>query len=270
MRRARAALAFLPEAQDSRLRIRADPVTFDYVSTGFDDLQLASRLDFEAWEPISRWFFFLMAQTSARVVDVGAYSGVYSLTAALAGPRVLVTAFEPNPEMFALARRNVDVNGLSDRIALLPVALSDVDGTSHLYLEPVRGGTSAASLIGSGDRFVDVRVSTLDGMLGSVAVDLVKIDVEGGEAAAFRGAASLLQAHRPVILAEALGSDDLRGQFEALAPLGYGRPIPVSVGGTHGDERNYVWVGPERRAEVSAVLARARDRVAGPDSRRGS
>jgi hypothetical protein len=55
---------------------------------------------------------------------------------------------------------------------------------------------------------VRVEVSTLDAQLGiHAAPDLVKMDIEGAEVAALRGAAKLLDEHRPTLICELHGTN---------------------------------------------------------------
>jgi hypothetical protein len=55
---------------------------------------------------------------------------------------------------------------------------------------------------------VRVAVSTLDAQLESLAPpDLVKMDIEGAEVAALRGASKLLDEHRPTLICELHGTN---------------------------------------------------------------
>ena len=253
----RSTLSYLPSQGPCLVHIDAKPVAFMYGSTPSDDLHLACRRSFEDWEPISRWFFHLKARQSSRVADLGAYSGVYSITAALTNPSAMIHAFEPNPTMHAIAAANIERNGLSAQIRLSSMAATDVRGTARLYLHPQPGETSMASLIGEGDDFVDVEQAPLDELLAGEGIDLMKVDVEGGEPAVFRGAQATLRGSMPTILAEALSEDDLRDQAGILKSLGYTDPIAVSPTSEHGDARNFIWTAEHDRAEAMHLLEQA-------------
>ena len=54
--------------------------------------------------------------------DIGANMGVYSLYAALR-PNVQVLAFEPGAASYWALNRNIELNGMDDRITALPAAL---------------------------------------------------------------------------------------------------------------------------------------------------
>jgi FkbM family methyltransferase len=144
------------------------------------------------------------------VLDVGANIGFLTVLAArLVGPAGRVVAFEPVPGNAQLVRRNAALNRQT-QVEVVPAAVGDRDGTATLVLARHAGG---AALEGA-DRPPDacgelsVPVVTLDGWLAANAgrlpgpVRLVKIDVEGAEAAALRGADALLRGQRPLVLLE--------------------------------------------------------------------
>jgi hypothetical protein len=87
------------------------------------------------------------------VIDGGAYLGFYTVLAARrVGPAGTVFAFEPDPQSFGMLRRNIGENGFEDRV----IALRD-------------------------------RCANVDDALGARPVDLVRLELEGGEVAALRG-----------------------------------------------------------------------------------
>ncbi|MDO8309654.1 MAG: FkbM family methyltransferase [Actinomycetota bacterium] len=261
-RRARVSLSLLPSAQHSDLVVQAEPVEFRYLSVPGDDLQFACRLGLVGWEPTARWLFRLLAAESRSVVDVGAYSGIYSITAALANPDCRVLAIEPNPAMAALARANVAANALDDRVDVLQVALATADGTAELVLPTGAPESSLASLVATGDgERIPVQTRRLDDVAGEEGVDLIKIDVESGEPGVLAGGADVLAANEPVILMEALTPEELAGQRTLLAAHGYADPVVVNSA-TRSDARMFAWATARRSPLLLAGLEEARRQVA--------
>ena len=130
-------------------------------------------------------------------VDVGANVGYYSLLAAgRVGTTGKVYAFEPAPGNYHLLKKNAEVNGYANLVAV-PHALADKPGTTNLYLSRV--GSGWHSLYRSarvGAETVKVAVKTLDDFLeaeGWPRVDALKIDAEGAEFAVLLGMRRLLQ-----------------------------------------------------------------------------
>jgi FkbM family methyltransferase len=150
---------------------------------------LSESRDFEA--------FMQLVRAGAVVVDVGANFGLYALSAAIyARPMGRVFAFEPAPAAFALLARNIGQNHLTGAVTAKQAAVGVAPGRARLYVEH---DVSFSSLhrtqrISDEARALDVEVVSLDTALADVgAIDLLKIDVEGGEADVLLGARSLLQ-----------------------------------------------------------------------------
>lgn len=260
-RRARVSLSLLPAAQQSDLVVKAEPLEFRYLSLPGDDLQFACRLGLIDWEPTARWLFHLLAAESRAVVDVGAYSGIYSITAALANPDCRVLAIEPNPVMAALARANMAANALDRRVEVLQVALAAADGTAELVLPTGAPESSLASLVATGDgERLSVPTRRLDDVAGEDGVDLIKIDVESGEPGVLAGGADVLATNQPVILMEALTPEELAGQRTLLAAHGYVEPVVVNPA-TRTDARMFAWATARRSPLLLARLEEARRQV---------
>jgi FkbM family methyltransferase len=122
------------------------------------------------------------------VVEGGAHMGYVTLQSARAvGPSGRVFAFEANPRAVPVIERNLAANGLGDRVTVVPLALAETPGRHAFFLS---GGGDTSSLHepeGESER-IDVAVTALDSWLDStLSVDVVKLDIEGGEAAALRG-----------------------------------------------------------------------------------
>lgn len=146
------------------------------------------------------------------VFDVGANLGQYTLLAAhCVGAQGHVHSFEPSQRIFTELQFNVELNGLSDRCVLNRLAVSDAPGTAKLsrYEEgaEVFGSLgvherSEADIVG----YEEVKTLTLDGYMeqhGIGRVDFIKIDIEGAELLALKGASRLLlRKDAPTILLE--------------------------------------------------------------------
>jgi FkbM family methyltransferase len=140
------------------------------------------------------------------VVDGGASCGIYALAAArLAGPSAQVFAFEPCSETFSILERNIDLNHLSN-VRAYRMALSDKNSDARLYHH--RHGPNSYSLAPPADQVVgseEVASCTLDDTLRKERIDqvgLIKLDVEGAEELALRGAAQVIARSRPTIIFE--------------------------------------------------------------------
>jgi len=139
-----------------------------------------------------------LADDGETAVDVGANIGyMTSLLAARVGARGKVIAFEPHPETFRLLSENVDVwrRDLGARIETHQVALSDYDGDGLLGLpRDFNQDRALASLSLSSDRIaatIPIEVRRMDNLVKE-PIELMKIDIEGHELPALRGASELI------------------------------------------------------------------------------
>jgi FkbM family methyltransferase len=126
------------------------------------------------------------------------------LAASRVGPAGRVIACEPSPPTMTLLRTNVARNGFR-HVELREVALAEVPGRLELEVFDAGSGYSsfAPAKSGSGTR-VEVEVTTLDAVAGDdlERVKLVKLDVEGAELRALRGAEQLIARARPDFIVE--------------------------------------------------------------------
>jgi FkbM family methyltransferase len=135
-------------------------------------------------------------------VDCGANVGLWSLVAAgRVGPGGRVTAFEPNPAAFQRLTQNVSASGeIGRRVTALNVAVAAGPGQvafetgAHHNLGRIVSTAAAGSIV--------VPAVSLDEQLAGTPIHAIKLDIEGGEAAALRGAARILTLQRPSVWAE--------------------------------------------------------------------
>jgi FkbM family methyltransferase len=139
------------------------------------------------------------------VVDVGANVGyVTNLMATRTGPGGRVVAFEPHPAVFEILQRNVtrwNADTSIGEIVAHRLAVSNRSGAGrlsdtgeadgHMGLASLRRTNEAD---GPGD--FDVELATIDETVDDRHLQLLKIDVEGHEAAALEGAEKLLSQQR--------------------------------------------------------------------------
>ncbi len=176
------------------------------------------------------------------VFDVGANLGFFSLLAArLAGPTGRVVAFEPVAANVEAIRTNASLNGFP-AIRVHEVAVSDRNGVGRLS---VPRELSWSHLTDRGahpeaEAEIAVRLIALDDAIeaGQIpAPDVVKIDVEGYEAAALRGLRRTLSAKPITVICELHGAN--AETIELMQQLGYvsenlESPTPLTAAGpTH-------------------------------------
>jgi FkbM family methyltransferase len=135
------------------------------------------------------------------VLDCGADIGVFTRTALNRGAR-LVVAVEPAPASIASLQRTFEREIAEGRVIVYPKGVWDKVDT--LDLEVSDGGTmSGSSLVTHDERRpskIKVPLTTIDLMVEELklpAVTFIKMDIEGAEKWALRGAAQTIKKFRP-------------------------------------------------------------------------
>jgi FkbM family methyltransferase len=169
-----------------------------------------------------------------KFFDIGANLGIYSFLAArLVGATGSVVSFEPEADIFESLQRSVNRNEFL-QIRCIQVALSDENTESTLFVS-WHGG--ANSLVPEKGRYRDsmkVLARRLDDFADEAHIDvtgvaLMKIDVEGHEAATVRGMlGTLRRAGYPRLWIEVRGPNGsvrapntFASVHEALSGIGY-------------------------------------------------
>jgi FkbM family methyltransferase len=177
----------------------------------------------------------------ALCLDVGANVGVYVLQFAhWSGPNGKVVAFEPNPSARVVLENHVRMNGLRERVQIVPAAVGERGGEEILYAAEADGMSRLRepnqALRGSVSE-ITVPVVTLDEFCEANALkpDWLFMDIEGFEIAALAGARQLIQSREGEmeIIVEMHPSvwdsaNTTRARAESLlAELGL-RPVPLT------------------------------------------
>jgi FkbM family methyltransferase len=183
----------------------------------------------DAYEPLSVRLWAALAVTSAGIVDVGAYTGLYSLIAAKRNRKAKVFAFEALDRVFFRLKVNQAVNVLPN-IRAFNVAVTETDGTVdlHIYSGESILVTGSSLVAGVTDRQVheiravsSVRLDSLVAVGTLPRIDLMKVDAEGAEHQVLRGAMGAIARHKPDILCELLPTAAIAEIDSALTQLGY-------------------------------------------------
>ena len=145
--------------------------------------------------PLCEIFYAAAAPgTVTSALDGGAYVGDTARALRAAYPCLTsLLAVEPDPRSFRrLAAYAAETAGV---VTPLHGALWDAAGTL-----PFSGGGSRASGAYGAARPIEVPALTVDELAGGAPPDLIKLDVEGGEARALNGARETICSHTPALV----------------------------------------------------------------------
>jgi FkbM family methyltransferase len=261
-----------------RSRLGRPPFLVPFVDDTRAEVERGGGSALAAFLPLHEYdemrFLLLALRPGDLLVDVGANVGLHTLLAAACGAEVV--ALEPLPAARAMLERNVARNGLAGRVLILAAGAADARGE----LTFTDGPSCLNHVVGPGEvPGVPVRkvpVVPLDEVVPSGRpVVMLKIDVEGFEAAVLRGATRLLAdpALRAVIV-ETQGYDARYGRsgevLRLLTAAGFvavhlepgGRTLTDATPGA--PSANTILVRREAMADLQARIASApRRRVLG-------
>lgn len=136
--------------------------------------------------------------------DIGANVGMFSIYAA-AARRCRVVAFEPAAGNYFVLTRNVQLNGVADRVSAYCLAASGQTGLGALNLDSAESGAALSQFgaIGERSRYSGRPATSSHGMLGYTLDDFIarfdpprpthlKMDVDGLEWPILQGAGAAL------------------------------------------------------------------------------
>jgi FkbM family methyltransferase len=137
------------------------------------------------------------------ILDIGAFQGDYALAARTTNATAPIYAFEPNPDSASSLRTILAGSG----VEVVEKAVSDRCGKVRFCCAAAQSRIDAGSQEAPGS--CDVTTVTLDSWAQAAGVNsgLIKIDVEGAEAAVLRGSRQLIDLCRPAILCEVLSDE---------------------------------------------------------------
>jgi FkbM family methyltransferase len=212
---------------------------------GRDDVNLDEihNKSFTESESLRLWLF-AVSKTGPNtiVLDVGAYSGLFSLLAVAAKGDIRSVAFEPSSVTYGRLVQDIIWNSMDLRVVPANLAVSNKLGTvilSHQYGPYTMSSGETVGAAADVDHTQCVPAIKLDVLLearnrrppglNSAAVPIdpfdaigpIKIDVEGHEVAVLQGATRIIRKYRPIFICESWNVKADRAIESVLKPEGY-------------------------------------------------
>jgi FkbM family methyltransferase len=213
----------LPPPPSSFISLRPDG---SKVELYYREVLGLSTITFGQFEDAECRLLCQLARPGSTAIDVGANVGIMTIPMARAvGPVGAVVAVEPLADNVRRLQANATLNSISNIVVRQVAASQDVGHIDFQVAEDAAYGSTRSIVSGMANTgVISVDSMPLDKIwfdLGSPPVSVIKIDVEGAEAAVIRGAFALLQRDCPVLMLEANTGSDLAQLAELLRPHGY-------------------------------------------------
>ncbi len=169
------------------------------------DWQIHRSLVYGSWEPEVVEEIKRKVTPGMTVLDIGAQSGFYSLLfSKLVGANGHVFAFEPLPANYRFLEENLELNRIRN-VTAERSAVADRSGETGFDFPADAPWLVAGPVVASDNQgtFSVPSVSIDDFVLErKVPVHLIKMDIEGAEVMALRGASRTLGRYHPILVIE--------------------------------------------------------------------
>jgi FkbM family methyltransferase len=147
------------------------------------------------------------------IVDIGANCGHHTVYFSLFTRSTKVYAFEPFPHHFELLLRNLEDNELVDKVVALPLGASSTVSQFEIRTNSAVHASRYTGLCVPVDLFVREPVAVM------------KVDVEGMELEALKGAQRILATSKPRLFVESHSEEHLAPIVDFLGRSGYAAPV---------------------------------------------
>jgi FkbM family methyltransferase len=162
------------------------------------------RTDEPEWEQAEQWL-----EPGDWAIDVGANVGHYTKRFSdLVGPGGRVIAFEPVPATFELLSANA-AQFSNANVTLLNLAASDSTRLMSMRIPLFDTGLANyyQAAISNESGALEIMTCSIDALAISHRVRVLKIDAEGHDGVVLRGARTLLERDRPVVVIESMSDE---------------------------------------------------------------
>jgi FkbM family methyltransferase len=138
-------------------------------------------------------------------------------------------AFEPVIVNFNILNKNVGLNKLTNKVVSFPFGLGSRDETAGFVFDPVNTGASHLARNGEAVNCT-VEIRTLDSVFHQLSIEpeepvLLKLDMEGMEPDAIRGAEKFLSLYKNITLVienKEVGQEPIKSALNKIANFEYG------------------------------------------------
>lgn len=174
------------------------------------------------YEPATSAAIYHYIKPGMNVIEGGACCGYHALNIAKAvGSEGKVFCFEANPVLVEILKKNVEINGYQGYVEITHAGIwSEEAVMSFPMLGAGLGGASFKNPYQLAVApTVPVRMVSLDDMFSDDRIDFIRMDIEGAEIEALRGAKGILSRQRPGMILEWIPDNSTAGESVELFDL---------------------------------------------------
>ncbi len=152
-------------------------------------------------ESLDIWYD--ICKEEGTYIDVGAHTGLYTLTTMKSNKNNNIIAFEPYFLNMARLITNLRINGINENVTTMLSAASNADGKTNFNIKTDGSYLSKGGKISDNGFEVDIhKLDTLFYNNLTKPLNGIKIDTEGEDYNVLLGASKLIKSHKPKIIIE--------------------------------------------------------------------
>lgn len=199
-----------------------------YLPSGMIPFQEDAIRESGVYEPATSAAIYDYVKPGMNVIEGGACCGYHALNLAKAvGAGGKVHCFEANPLLVEILKKNIEINGYNDQVEIIHAGIWCAE--SVMPFPMLRAGLGGASFKNSyqlaAAPTVPVRMVALDDLYADQRVDFIRMDIEGSELEALKGAERILREQGPAMILEWIPDNSSPGEsaelFNMLTKHGY-------------------------------------------------
>ena len=161
-------------------------------------------------------WWFALANRHDKIYDIGANVGYSAILASINAPDKQILLIDPNKDAIALAKTNLEINGLGKNKEYMTAFISDNTG-AHVKFFTLGAGSagsmysSHAESAGKVNAYSMVKTITLDDVVDMIGFtpDLIKVDVEAAESFVLAGGTGLAKKQHAIFHVEMHGPEEM-------------------------------------------------------------
>ena len=152
-------------------------------------------------EELDLWFE--ISKDEGVFIDVGAHTGLYTISSLKANPKNSVVCFEPYFMNLSRLITNLRLNGFSNNASTVLGAVSNFDGKSNFKITTEKSYMSKGGMLSEKGQETNVyKLNTFFLNKLEKKLNAIKIDTEGEDFKVLLGAEELIKEHKPKIIIE--------------------------------------------------------------------
>jgi FkbM family methyltransferase len=148
---------------------------------------------------VQRGLAFQTTSATPRILDCGSNIGAASLYFKRAYPGARITAYEADPDLCAMTKRNLERNGAAD-VEVVQAALWTSNGHVTFRAEGSDSGMIAGLAGGVDAKSITVPSLRLRDVLERERIDFLKLDIEGAECAVLEDCEPVLDRVNAIVM----------------------------------------------------------------------